>query len=60
MAEITDQERQLVEWLADMNEDEAFALAKKMLLEEGANPLPVLELCRDAMDILGKRFEKGE
>ena len=43
-----------------MNEDDAFALAKKMLLEEGANPLRVLELCREAMDIVGKRFEKGE
>lgn len=60
MTEMTDQERQLVEWLADMNEDDAFALAKKMLLEEGANPLRVLELCRNAMDIVGKRFELGE
>jgi 5-methyltetrahydrofolate--homocysteine methyltransferase len=60
MAEMTDQEKQLVEWLADMNEDDAFSLAKKMLLEEGANPLRVLELCRNAMDIVGKRFAKGE
>jgi methanogenic corrinoid protein MtbC1 len=60
MAEMNDQERQLVEWLSDMNEDEAFALAKKMLLEEGANPIRVLELCRNAMDIVGKRFEKSE
>jgi 5-methyltetrahydrofolate--homocysteine methyltransferase len=60
MAEMTDQERHLVEWLSDMNEDDAFALAKKMLLEEGANPIRVLELCRNAMDIVGKRFEKGE
>ena len=60
MTEKTEQEKHLVEWLADMNEDDAFALAKKMLLEEGANPLRVLELCREAMDIVGKRFEKGE
>ena len=60
MSEIADQERQLVIWLADMNEDDAFALAKKMLLEEGANPMRVLELCREAMDIVGKRFEQGE
>ena len=46
MAEMTEQEKNLVEWLADMREDEAFALAKKMLLEEGANPMRVLELCR--------------
>ncbi len=60
MVEMTDQEKRLVEWLSDMNEDAAFALAKKMLLEDGANPIRVLELCRNAMDIVGKRFEKGE
>ena len=60
MTEKTEQENNLVAWLSDMNEDDAFALAKKMLLEEGANPLRVLELCREAMDIVGKRFEKGE
>jgi 5-methyltetrahydrofolate--homocysteine methyltransferase len=57
---MTTQERQLVEWLADMNEDDAVALAKRMLLEEKANPLRVLELCRMAMDTVGKRFEQGE
>jgi methanogenic corrinoid protein MtbC1 len=60
MSEMTDQEKQLVTWLADMNEDDAFALAKKMLLEEGAYPMRVLDLCRQAMDIVGKRFEQGE
>lgn len=60
MSEMTDQEKQLVTWLAEMNEDDAFALAKKMLLEEGANPMRVLDLCRQAMDIVGKRFEQGE
>jgi len=60
MSEMNEQERQLVEWLADMNEDDALALAKRMLLEEGANPMRVLELCRNAMDIVGKRFEEGE
>ncbi len=59
-SDMTDQEKQLVEWLSDMNEDDAFALAKRMLLEEGANPVRVLDLCRAAMDIVGKRFEKGE
>ncbi len=54
------QEQQLVEWLSDMNEDDALALSNKMLLEEGANPMRVLELCRAAMDIVGKRFEEGE
>ncbi len=60
MTEMNEQERQLVEWLSDMNEDDALALAKKMLLEQHADPMRVLELCRNAMDIVGKRFEAGE
>jgi len=58
--DLNEQEAQLVEWLADMREDEALELARRMLLEEGADPLRVLELCRNAMDIVGKRFEEGE
>lgn len=54
------EERELVEWLADMNEDDALALARRMLLEDRKSPLRVLELCRMAMDIVGKRFEEGE
>ncbi|AVR88905.1 cobalamin B12-binding domain-containing protein [Thauera aromatica] len=54
------EERELVEWLADMNEDDALALANRMLLEDKKSPLRVLELCRMAMDIVGKRFEEGE
>ena len=60
MSGMNDEERQLVEWLADMQEDDALELAKRMLSEDGANPLRVLELCRNAMEIVGKRFEEGE
>ncbi|MBI4986703.1 MAG: B12-binding domain-containing protein, partial [Rhodocyclales bacterium] len=60
MSDMNDEERQLVDWLADMNEDDALALAKKMLLEDQKDPLRVLELCRMAMDVVGKRFEEGE
>jgi methanogenic corrinoid protein MtbC1 len=52
-----DNERQLVEAIAEMREEEAFALAKAML-DRGEDPVRVLELCREAMDIVGKRFEK--
>jgi 5-methyltetrahydrofolate--homocysteine methyltransferase len=60
MSEKTAEEAQLVEWLADMKEDEGLALARKMLLEEKKSPIRVLELCREAMDLVGKRFEEGE
>ncbi len=54
-----EQEQQLIDALAEMREDEALALAKTML-DRGDNPVRVLELCREAMDIVGKRFEKQE
>ena len=54
-----ERERQLVEALAEMREEEAVTLARAML-EGGANPMRVLELCREGMEIVGKRFEKGE
>jgi 5-methyltetrahydrofolate--homocysteine methyltransferase len=54
-----ERERQLVEALAEMREEEAVTLARTML-EGGANPMRVLELCREGMEIVGKRFEKGE
>lgn len=60
MSDWTAEESQLVEWLADMNEDDALPLAKRMLLEQGADPMRVLNLCRAAMDVVGKRFEEGE
>ena len=52
-------ERQLVEAIAEMREEEAYALAKAML-DRGEDPVRVLELCRAAMDIVGKRFENLE
>ncbi len=60
MSDMTAEEKQLVEWLADMNEDDGVALAKRMLLQQGADPMRVLDLCRTAMDIVGKRFAEGE
>jgi 5-methyltetrahydrofolate--homocysteine methyltransferase len=54
-----DNEKQLVEAISEMREEEAFALAKAML-DRGEDPVRVLELCREAMDIVGKRFEKQE
>src|SRR5512147_1473238 len=58
MNDMTDEEKQLVEWLADMNEEDAIALSNKMLLEDKKDPMRVLDLCRAAMDIVGKRFEE--
>lgn len=52
-------EKRLVELMSDMYEDEAIELAQQML-DAKVDPLRVLELCREAMDIVGKRFEEKE
>ena len=56
---MTENEKQLVEAIAEMREEEALDLAKAMLAR-GDDPVRVLELCREAMDIVGKRFERQE
>lgn len=49
----------LVRAIADMEEDEALALVRQFVADDG-NPQLVLDACRDAMDIVGQRFEQGE
>ena len=50
---------ELVNAIADMQEDQALALTKAMLAD-GANPVEILDDCRQAMEIIGKRFETGD
>lgn len=45
--------------IVDMQEEEALALARQMLAS-GVPPMTVLDECREAMQIVGQRFEKGE
>ena len=52
-------EQRLLDAIADMREDEALGLAKAML-DGGEDPMRVLELCRTAMETVGKRFQAGE
>lgn len=49
----------MVEAFSDMREEEALDLARRAL-DEGTPPLEILEACREAMTIVGKRFEDGE
>jgi trimethylamine corrinoid protein len=49
----------LINFMADMKEEETLALVKD-LLKDGANPLDILDDARSAMELVGKRFEAGE
>lgn len=48
----------LVNAVVEMMEDDALALAKKYL-EAGTPPLQVVEAYKEALKIIGQRFEKG-
>jgi 5-methyltetrahydrofolate--homocysteine methyltransferase len=50
---------QLVNAIADMEEEQALAITKGSL-EQGVDPMLILDDCRTAMQIVGKRFEEGQ
>jgi len=49
----------LISAFVDIREPEAIGLAQRML-DDGESPLAVLEACREAMEVIGRRFEVGE
>jgi methanogenic corrinoid protein MtbC1 len=49
----------LVNAISDMQEDEAIKLAKEML-ESGTDPQEILDASREAMTIVGNRYERKE
>jgi len=51
--------QKLIDAIADMREEEALNLVREMV-EGGSEPLAVLEAVRQAMDIVGQRYEQGD
>jgi len=49
----------LVELISNLQEEEALETTRR-LLDEGADPIEILECCKQATDIVGKRFEEGK
>ena len=49
----------LIHALVEMQEAEALQKARQ-LLDEGTDPMNILEACSEAMKTVGKRFEQGE
>lgn len=49
----------LVNAIAEMQDEQAIAIAKEMLAQ-GTDPTVILDDCRAAMEIVGKRFESGQ
>ena len=51
--------QELINAITEMQEEQALVITSQ-LLEGGTDPMEVLDACKDAMDIIGERFEKGE
>jgi methanogenic corrinoid protein MtbC1 len=51
--------KELIEAITEMREEDAVAITNR-LLDSGASPVDVLEACREAMGIIGMKFETGE
>lgn len=51
--------QQLIDAITEMREEDALKLTTE-LLDNGSSPSDILDACKDAMDVIGDRFEKGE
>ena len=51
--------QELVNAIIDMQEEDALKITNE-LLEAGTPPLDVLDACKQAMDVIGERFEQGD
>jgi methanogenic corrinoid protein MtbC1 len=51
--------QELIDAITDMRENEALKIANQ-LLDEGTDPMQVLNACSTAMEVIGKRFEEGD
>jgi 5-methyltetrahydrofolate--homocysteine methyltransferase len=51
--------KELIDAITEMREGDAVEITNK-LLDSGTDPVQVLDACREAMGVIGKRFETGE
>lgn len=51
--------QELINAITEMREEDALKITNQ-LLEDGTAPTAVLDACKEAMDVIGKRFENGE
>jgi len=51
--------KELIDAITEMREDDALRITNE-LLDKGTSPIAILDSSRQAMEIIGKRFETGE
>ncbi len=52
-------EEKLIQALVELKEEEAVGLARRMM-EDGVEPLHIVDVCRKALAIVGERYERRE
>ena len=52
-------DKKLLELIADLMEEEVIALVKEKI-QQGVDPMSILDEARSAMEVVGKRFENGQ
>jgi methanogenic corrinoid protein MtbC1 len=51
--------QKLIDAIVEMREEDALNMTDEMIAQ-GEDPFAILDACREAMDIIGKRFESGD
>ncbi len=51
--------QELIDAIIEMREDDVVTITNQ-LLDQGVAPADILLTCKQAMDVIGKRFEEGE
>ncbi len=51
--------QKLIDAITEMREEDSLTITNE-LLDNGTDPMEILDACRQAMDVIGKRFETGE
>lgn len=51
--------QKLIDAIVEMREEDALNMTDEML-DQGEDPFAILDACREAMDVIGKRFEAGD
>jgi len=51
--------QKLIDAMVEMREDDALKMVDE-LLAQGTEPMAILDACREAMQVIGKKFETGE
>jgi methanogenic corrinoid protein MtbC1 len=51
--------QKLIDAITEMREEDVIVITNE-LLNAGASPADILNACKDAMEVIGKRFEEGE